>query len=126
MAKELRQIKWRGNADLQGIGKFFIRTFVNALHQGHGVVDEVIDLAVVGNNFFGKALQYGFVGNIADEILVVLLVYNTDGRAVFLKFFGNAFTDALYATGHDGYFMLKHIASPRISVVVIRDPLQGL
>jgi hypothetical protein len=111
---------------LQGIGKFFIRTFVNALHQGHSVVDEVIDPAVVGNDFFGKALQYGFVGNIAGEILVVLLIYNTDGRAVFLKFFGNAFTDALSAASNDGYFMLKHIASPRISVVIIRAPLQGL
>ena len=81
---------------------------MNALHQGHSVVDEVIDPAVVGNDFFGKALQYGFVGNIAGEIFVVLLVYNTDGSAVFLKFFGNAFADALYAAGDDSYFMFKH------------------
>ena len=49
---------------------------------------------------------------------IVLLVYNTDGRAVFLKFLGNAFADALYAAGDDGYFMLKHTAFPRISVVL--------
>ena len=85
---------------------------MNALHQGHGVVNEVIDLAVVGNNFFGKALQYGFVGNIAGEILIILLVYNTDGRAVFLKFFGNTFTDALYAASNDGYFIFKHAHFP--------------
>ena len=106
--EELSQIKGRGNAYLKSIIEFFVGAVGNPFHQRQRVVDQVIHMTVIGDYFFGKAVQGFLVRHISRKIFIRLFINDADGGSIFLEFFSDAFSDSLYAAGNDGNFMLKH------------------
>lgn len=93
----------------QGIIKFFIGAFGNSFHQGQGVVDEIVHFSMLSDYLLRKANESFFLRQIADKIAVGSLVDHADGRAVFQKFLGDTFSNALCTASDDSNFVFKHI-----------------
>ena len=53
-SEQLRQIKWRSDADFQCVIEFLKGAFVQPFHEGTGVIDEKIHVAVIGHDFMGN------------------------------------------------------------------------
>ncbi len=106
--KQPGQVKRRAHPYPQGIVEFLIGTVVDPLHQRQGIVDQIIHLSVIADDLRCKAGQSLFIGQIASAVPIGALVYDADGRAVFLELLRCGFPDPLRPAGDYRNFVLEH------------------
>ena len=64
-------------------------------------------MTVLPSHFIGKSLQRFLVGNIANKVVALLLVYHANIGSSLPELFCDAAPDALCATRYDYYFILE-------------------
>ena len=82
-------------------------TIRGEVKDGYAQVQQAIHSAVVLYDLLGKALKRRFIRKIAYKIIVIQNIYNTDGSACRLKFFGNTLSYSSCAARYDNYLILK-------------------
>ena len=110
--EQLGQVKGCGNAHPQSIVEFLIAAFVDALHQGQSVVDEVIHMAVLGNHRLGELLQCGRIGNVSHETVGFQQVDNAYLRTGLAEFPGDGLADALCTAGDHNHLVFTGPIGP--------------
>lgn len=109
--EKLSEVKGGGDADAKSLLELFVCTVPDSAHYGRGVVDEVIDVSVVGDDLFCESLKGSLVRDVADEIGVAGNVDGADGHAGLSEFVGDALADAMGGAGEDGDF-ISHVETP--------------
>ena len=106
-SEEFCEIERSCNANTQGILKFLITAFVDALHQWQGIVDEIIHMPMLGNHFLHKLLQHLFVCKVAHKVVTLLFIDYANSGSTFPEFFRYTSSDTLCTTCDDYYFIFE-------------------
>lgn len=108
LLKQLRQKEGRCDANPQNVVEFVVGAGIQSSAREAGVVDQVVDRAIIRDHLCRKAPQGVFIGDVTDEVIVVEQVDGADGGALLSKSIAYRFADAPGSARNDGYFWFIH------------------